>query len=151
MILVTGGGGFIGRYACAALAAQGKAVVSADLKTLDSPAGVPPYLAVACDLTDPQQLGQLFRQYQFTAIIHLASMLNTASQQQPGKATQVNIMGSLHIFEAARQFQVAKVIYGSSISVYGSASAQCGDQPVAEDFPPAPMMCMAQRNGMWKS
>jgi UDP-glucose 4-epimerase len=47
----------------------------------------------------------------------------------------VNIGGSLNLLEAARKFGVPRVIYGSSISVYGS---QDGRDGVAETDPAAP-------------
>jgi UDP-glucose 4-epimerase len=135
LILVTGGKGFVGRYVCAVLSAHGKNVVALDREDLQVPADKPAYLAMECDIRDKDHVEQIFRQHSFTTIVHLASLLNTASRKNPLDATQVNVVGSLNILEAARKFRVPKVIYGSSISVYGSKSGRDG---VLETEPAAP-------------
>lgn len=127
MILVTGGKGFIGRCVCSVLSAHGKNVVALDRKGLSGSTGKPSYLSVECDIRDEDYVEQIFRQHPFTTIIHLASLLNTASRENLLDATLINIGGSLNILEAARKFRVPKVIYGSSISVYGSKSGRSRD------------------------
>lgn len=116
-ILVTGGEGFIGRYVCSKLIAQGKKVISLDQNILNRSTG---RLTYKCDIANRDQLEQIFKAHSFTQIVHLASLLNTASRKNPKSATLVNIGGSLNILEAACKFHVPRVIYGSSISVYGS-------------------------------
>lgn len=137
MILVTGGNGFIGRYVCPTLSTHGKNVISLDRKGQNRPVDKTPYPTIECDIRGKDQVEQIFRQHSFTAIVHLASLLNTASQKSPLEATQINVMGSLHILEAARKFGVPKVIYGSSISVYGSKPVESQDG-ILETEPAAP-------------
>jgi UDP-glucose 4-epimerase len=137
LLLVTGGKGFVGRYVCAVLSAHGKNVVALDRKDLPVPADKPAYLTMECDIRDKDHVEQIFRQHSFTTVVHLASLLNTASRKNPLDATQVNIVGSLNVLEAARKFRVPKVIYGSSISVYGSKPGQDRDG-VLETEPAAP-------------
>lgn len=127
LILVTGGNGFIGRYVCSVLSAHGKNVVALDRKGLSGSTGKTTYLSVKCDISDKDHVEQIFRQHSFTTIVHLASLLNTASRESPLDATLINIGGSLNILEAARKFRVPRVIYGSSISVYGSKSGRGWD------------------------
>jgi len=79
-----------------------------------------PFESVTGDLTDRAFLAALFEQYAFDSVIHLASLLNTASRQQPQKAMQVNIGISLSLLELAAQLGLPRFIYGSSISAYGS-------------------------------
>ena len=142
MILVTGGNGFIGRYVCSTLAAKGKELISLDVKAFDYPHKPQAVHFLTCDILDTARIEQIFRQYEITTIIHLASMLNTASRRHPFDASKVNIMGSLNLLEAARSFQVSKFIYGSSISVYGSphpcmtkeSSSTVLPPPVPEDL-----------------
>ena len=122
MILVTGGKGFIGRSVCSVLSAHGKQVVALDRKGLSGSADKRPYLSVECDIEDKNHVERIFQQYSFTAVVHLASLLRTASQEDPLAATRVNIGGSLNMLEAVRTFGVPRMIYGSSISVYGSKS-----------------------------
>lgn len=138
VILVTGGDGFIGRAVCATLHAQGKPVVALDRTPAGAPPADPAYLAVACDIRDKDHVEQVFRQHAITTVVHLASLLNTASRKNPRQATQVNVDGSLNVLEAARASGVSRVVYGSSISVYGSQPGSGRRRGVSETTPAAP-------------
>ena len=119
-ILVTGGAGFIGKHLCPELTKRGWNVVSLDA---NPPPGEEGTSCQKCDISEAGPLEALFQGKQFDTIIHLASILPTASQQDPHKATNVNVGGSLNILEAAKRFHVGKVIYASSSSVYGTRPA----------------------------
>jgi nucleoside-diphosphate-sugar epimerase len=116
-VLVTGGVGFIGRNLLTALTGLGWKPVC-----LDSDPG-----EVAgcekCDISEAARLEAIFQEHQFEAIIHLASVLATVSRGDPHRSTNVNIGGSLNILEAAKRFRVAKLIYASSLAVYGTRPA----------------------------
>ena len=131
-VLVTGGGGFIGKHLRPLLERQGLNVVSLDYRPAQ-PGSDP--TCYQCDITDSQEVEAIFRTHRFEAVIHLASILPTASRQDPHKATKVNIAGSLNLLEAARRFQVNRMIYASSVSVYGTQPAS---SCVSEDQPSAP-------------
>jgi len=90
---------------------------------------------VACDIADPQQFEEVVRANQVEIVVHLAAVLPSASQQDPAGATRVNIGGSLNVLEAARKCAVRRVVYASSISVYGSDH---GSRAVTESDPAAP-------------
>jgi nucleoside-diphosphate-sugar epimerase len=133
MILVTGGGGFIGSHVCRLLAAHGHDVVAMDQ---DFATRLPCRTAQG-DLTAPDFLAGLLHAYSFDCIIHLASMRNSESQQRPDDALRVNIAGALSLLQLAQQFNVPKFIYASSISAYGPKNfAQYGE--VSESEPAAP-------------
>lgn len=133
MILVTGGGGFIGRQVCQLLAASGQEALAVDLHFPSLPA----CQTIQGDISRPDFLPSLFRSYSFDAIVHLASVLNTASRERPEQAMQVNIGGSLTLLDLAMQNKVTRFIYGSSISAYGfKPYADYG--AVSEDEPAAP-------------
>ena len=137
MILVTGARGFIGRHVCSALSTRGKDVIALDRRAPDALAGASPYPVLEYDIRDRDQIEHTFERLSFTAVVHLASLLNTASRENPLDATQVNVVGSLNLLEAARRFHVPRLIYGSSISVYGSRRAR-NQAGVSETEPATP-------------
>lgn len=131
-VLVTGGRGFIGRAVIELLQRSGYGVDSLDAAP---PASSPNRHEVACDLTDANELQRVFATEQVGGIIHLAAILPTAAQREPARATRVNVEGSLHLLEMARHFGVRRMVLGSSLSVYGTCSA---DQVVSETDRAAP-------------
>ena len=133
MILVTGGDGFIGKQVCSLLSQYGHDIIATD-RHFASPV---PYPSETGDLADGIFLAALFEKYTFDAIVHLASLLNTASSQYPQAAMQINIGVSLSLLELAAQFGIAKFVYGSSITVYGPQPFP-DHGPVSETEPAAP-------------
>jgi nucleoside-diphosphate-sugar epimerase len=121
--VVTGGEGFIGRHVRSALLAAGKDVISLD-RIHPGPSGREQNYQ--CDLTNTQRLKDILASTArpIAGIAHLASTLRTASEKDPYNATEVNILGTLNILEAARIFGVARVVFASSVSIYGSKGAQ---------------------------
>jgi UDP-glucose 4-epimerase len=111
-----------------ALTDSGRSVVSLDCKFACSDRREGCY---ECDVRDSTRINDIFASHKITGVIHLASLLRTASERNPLAATQVNIIGSLNILEAARAFKVQRVIYASSASVYGTRDA--ADKACEED------------------
>jgi nucleoside-diphosphate-sugar epimerase len=132
-VLVTGGRGFIGWSVAKLLQRGGYGVVSLDASLPASPSAN--RREVECDLTHASQLQRVFEMEQIGGIIHLAAILPTAAAREPVQATQVNIQGSLHLLEMARRFGVRRVVFGSSLSVYGTCPA---DEVVSERNRAAP-------------
>ena len=133
-VLVTGGRGFIGGAVVKLLQRAGYGVVSLDHS--------PPAAASesgeeegVCDISEGAQLHRIFEERQIGAIIHLAALLPTVAQREPLRATEVNVLGSLNLLEAARRFGMQRVVFGSSLSVYGTWPA---DRVVAETDRAAP-------------
>src|SRR6266496_779361 len=126
-VLVTGGRGFIGRAVGKLLQREGYNVVSLDAVPLKTGAAVESELL--CDLSDSERLHRVFKTRHIGGIIHLAAILPTAAQHDPVRATQVNVTGSLHLLELARRFDVKRFVFGSSLSIYGTWSA---DRVVSE-------------------
>lgn len=90
---------------------------------------------VAADITDLSCLKGLFETKPVDAIVHLAAILPTAAQREPLLATKVNIQGSIHLLELAKEFHVRRFIFGSSLSVYGTCPE---DEIVSETDRAAP-------------
>src|SRR5579863_2631637 len=122
-VLVTGGRGFIGRAVVKLIQRTGIRILSLD-RNETMAEGADGSEEIACDLSDAAQLRSVFERERITGIIHLAAVLPTAAQRNPLPATQVNIQGSVNILEMARQFGVRRVVFGSSLSIYGTYSAE---------------------------
>ena len=116
MILVTGAGGFVGRRVCGLLSQHGAEVLAADRNFADAM----PCQTITADLTETPILAGLFQGHSFEAVVHLASLLKTASQQRPQEAMRTNVGVSLSLLELAARYGVSRFVYGSSISAYGT-------------------------------
>jgi UDP-glucose 4-epimerase len=129
-VLVTGGRGFIGRAVVKLLRGAGYRVSSLDQSGPAISPAEEGLREVVCDISDIDQLQRVFGAERFAGIIHLAAILPTVAQSEPLRATQVNVVGSLHLLELARQFGVARIVFGSSVSVYGT----CPDVQVVSEL-----------------
>jgi nucleoside-diphosphate-sugar epimerase len=125
-VLVTGARGFIGRAVGKLLQRSGYSVLALDQPETAAPSTESFSLGreIGIDITDREQLRSLFHARPIAAIVHLAAILPTMAQREPTRATQVNVGGSLNLLEMARQFGVRRVIFGSSLSVYGTCPAE---------------------------
>ena len=74
---------------------------------------------LSADISDYQQIAQVVKQFSpLDAIIHLAG--NPKVDASWESVLNANIIGTRNIFEAAREFQVPKVVYASSNHVTGA-------------------------------
>jgi UDP-glucose 4-epimerase len=125
-VVVTGGSGFIGSHVVDRLAMAGHEPVVLDL--------APPRRIcahVAADLLDADATRAAVRGAD--AIIHLAAVADVNDVvADPARAEAVNARGTLILLEAARQEGVARVLYGSTVWVYGDCLSP---EPVVEDVP----------------
>jgi UDP-glucose 4-epimerase len=136
-VLVTGGAGFLGAHVMAALEGAGHAAFAYDV-ALPSPEmlNVSPSLASrlrAGQIGDLARLFEVCRAENIEAIVHAAGLIGLeASLAQPLAFYQTNIMGLVHVCEAARQLAMRKVIAISSNAAYHKGA---GDMLVETDPP----------------
>ncbi|MFN4299851.1 MAG: NAD-dependent epimerase/dehydratase family protein [Thermaurantimonas sp.] len=72
------------------------------------------------DITDSKEVENVFSQYNFDVIIHLAAQVGVRySLENPEAYIQSNILGFYNIIEKAKQQKCSHFIYASSSSVYG--------------------------------
>ena len=71
------------------------------------------------DATDGNALAALVKKYKVTQIYHLAAILSAKGEQEPLKTWHINMQTYFNVLEAARENNVAKVFYPSSIAVFG--------------------------------
>lgn len=139
--LVTGGMGCIGAWTLYHLRRQDKHAVCFDLSEdrhrldlLVSRDEQAPITFVKGDLTDFNQVKEVFETQGITHIIHLAALQVPFCRANPVLGSQVNVTGTVNIFETARQVDVRHIAFASSIAVYGPP----GDYPpglLAHDAP----------------
>lgn len=127
-VLITGGYGFIGAWIIRNLLAQGDEVWVYDLK--EDPRRLLVIMPetearkvqfVQGDVTDLPGLQKAIAQHKITHIIHLAGLQVPTCRVNPILGAQVNIIGTLAVFEAIRLAgnQVQRLVYASSAAVFG--------------------------------
>lgn len=130
-VLVTGGAGFIGSHLVEKLLAHGHRAVVVDNESSGNRKHVPPdavyYRLDICD----EQLAALIKQEQPEIIVHLAAQsVVPVSVRDPALDAKVNIQGLIALLEAARRYDVRKVIFASSAAVYGEPT----QLPITEEM-----------------
>jgi len=75
------------------------------------------------NLEDKESLIQLFKTYSFDAVVNLAAQAGVRySIENPDAYGQSNLVGFLNILECCRNYNVKKLLYASSSSIYGNSS-----------------------------
>ena len=71
------------------------------------------------DLSNWAQVLDGVKKYDVDCIYHAGALLSATAEESPLAAYMVNANGTLHVLEAARLFDVKKVIYLSTAATYG--------------------------------
>ena len=114
-ILVTGGAGFIGSHLVRHLLAKGEKVTALDNLSTGLAENLPSEAKlVEMDILD-EDLPKVVAAGAFDAIVHLAAqtMVDT-SIKDPLLDTRENLLGTVHVLEAARAANVKRVIFAST-------------------------------------
>lgn len=139
-ILVTGGCGYIGSHTLVDLIDNGYDVVSVDNLLNASEDALQGVEAITgrrvvnhrIDLADREPTLELFRQHNFTGVIHFAALkLVGESVEQPLRYYRNNLNSLLNVIEGMALTGVRHLIFSSSCSVYGNTDAL----PVTEQTP----------------
>lgn len=147
-ILVTGGKGFIGARLVRELVRRGEEVVCLDLRA------TPGRLAdladrvkfVDGDISDRSAIDRVLADHPISRIAHMVFYLaeergvSSRPEDPEGLYRQEMIMntGTFHVFEAARQAGIRRVIYPSSVQYHAGDEPWGGPEPVTEDSPARP-------------
>mgnify|MGYP001034677481 CR=1 FL=1 len=144
--LVTGAQGCIGAWVIYRLVTAGYQVVAFDLdptprrlRLIATSEEIERVYFIAGDITDGDHLARIVSAQGITHIIHLAALQIPACRANPLLGAQINVLGTLNVFETARRFrdQVQRVVYASSAAVFGPEEAY-GVEVVPDTAPLAP-------------
>lgn len=144
-VLITGASGCIGAWVARALLNRGIDVLAFDLdpeparlRLILPDSGVARVRFIAGSIEDTATLKTLVRDGGVTHIVHLAAVLMPYCQQNPAAGAAVNVVGTLNVFEAARDAgRPVPVVYASSAAVWGPGE-DYGDRALNEDDPIKP-------------
>lgn len=134
--LITGALGCIGSWTVHNLVRDDTSVVAFDLgndtrrlQMILSEPELARVIFVHGDITNLDALERVLDEYHITHIIHLAALLLPHIKQNPPLGAQVNVLGSVNVFEAAarRTTQIQKIVYASSVAVYDAADVNAGE------------------------
>jgi threonine 3-dehydrogenase len=120
--LVTGGTGFIGAQVVRILLEKGeKGLVVFDInpstKLLDDLADQ--VQVVRGDLGNFSHVLSVVKAHRPKVIYHLGGMLSVPSDADNAASFRANAMGTFHVLEAARLFEVPQVLFSSTLGTYG--------------------------------
>lgn len=118
--LITGGTGFVGSELTNRLVEQGDKVVLFDISpNINAVRKIKDKITIIRgDLSNWSEVFNAVKDHNIKSIFHLGAMLSIPADANPWAAYRVNADGTLNILEAARLFDVEKVIFTSTIAVY---------------------------------
>lgn len=139
-ILVTGGCGYIGSHTVVDLLNDGLEVVIVD-NLVNSKRDVLEKIKKITgkcvtfyeyDLCDMEKLDSIFKKESISAVIHFAGLKAVGeSVSIPLKYYQNNLTGTINLLLCMQKYNVKKIIFSSSATVYGNPKTL----PIKEDFP----------------
>ena len=126
--LVTGASGCIGAWTVLTLVQEGAEVVALDRDTANQRLrliggdGVKPAHAVDVDIRDLPAVERVLDEHAVTHMVHLAALQVPFCRADPPRGAEVNVAGTVNLFEAARRHGLStSIAYASSAAVYDGA------------------------------
>ena len=129
-ILITGGAGFIGSHVAEACLAAGHDVVIVDDLSSGSGGNVPP--GARCYRLDIREarLDAVFAEERPEIVSHHAAQVSVRrSVEAPQADADINIVGSLNLFETARRHGTRRIVFASTGgAIYGEQTGPPADE-----------------------
>ena len=124
--LVTGALGCIGAWTAMTLVREGAGVVAFDLgddlrrlRLIGSPQEIDAIDFVRGDIADLATVERVLAEHEITHVVHLAALQVPFVRENPVLGAQVNVTGTVNVFEAARRHGLeTPIAYASSAAVY---------------------------------
>jgi UDP-glucose 4-epimerase len=139
-ILLTGGAGYIGSHTAVALLQRGHNVVLLD-NFANAERDVPERLqrltgaaipVVEADIRDVPAVAAALTDHAIDAVIHFAALKAVGeSEADPLLYYDMNIIGTIRLFQAMQRAGTRRLVFSSSATVYGQPDAS----PILEDAP----------------
>jgi UDP-glucose 4-epimerase len=95
----------------------------------------------AGDIGDMPRLLEVIKRHRVSHIVHAAAFVGAVSAANPALSIQVNVMGTVNVLEAARLFDVRRLVFTSAKGIYGPLRGDYGPphyKPIPEDMPKDP-------------
>jgi nucleoside-diphosphate-sugar epimerase len=132
-VLVTGAGGCIGSWVLSHLARAGVPACAFDLsedkrrpRLLMEEKDLARIAWKTGDISDSGAFTRVVEEVKPCAIIHLAALQVPFCKADPVAGAQVNVVGTVNVFEAARKLGIRRLAYASSIAAYGAMDEGLG-------------------------
>ena len=143
-ILVTGATGFIGKHVVLQLAKRNINIIAADIdlgKNKDklineykkNDFDIKKLTFEKLDITNQKNIDLIFEKYNFDSIIHLAYGIGMVCENNPLLASKINIIGTTSIFEKVAQYNIRRMVFTSSETVYGVNQLYYGNRAITEN------------------
>lgn len=123
-VLLTGGSGFLGAWIIRRLASRGIEVrvfdINPNRRTVIDVAGEDLAQTLDWRVGDIRSTDDVMRAAEgCDRVVHLAGVLTPACQANPVRGAEVNLIGTLNVFQSAKQHGFPLVVYASSAGVFG--------------------------------
>jgi UDP-glucose 4-epimerase len=124
-ILVVGGAGYIGSHMVMSLHRAGYQPIVLDNLSNGHRDAVVGTECIVGDMADTKLLHQLFARYNFSAVMHFASLIDiTESMKLPAKYYRNNVTATLNLLDVMLHHGVKPFIFSSTAAVYGEPHYQ---------------------------
>lgn len=139
-ILITGGAGYIGSHTCIELLNSGYDIVVVDNFSNSKPESLKRVQEITgksfkfynVDILSKEKLEEVFKENEIEAVIHFAGLKSVGeSVELPIKYYHNNITGTLVLCDVMKKYNVKKIVFSSSATVYGKNNKS----PLTEDLP----------------
>ena len=129
--LITGALGCLGAWTVVTLARERAAVVALDLgvddrrlRLISRPGELDAVVRIQGDITEPKAIRHALAEHEITHVVHLAALQVPFCRADPVLGAQVNVTGTVNLFEAAKQHGLeTPIAYASSAAVYDQSGA----------------------------
>lgn len=127
MILITGGAGYIGSHVVLRLLEESSHEIvvfdnleNGHLSTIETLKSVRDFSFVKGDLKNPNDLKNLFQNFDIDSVIHFAAYICVEeSVQNPRKYYSNNLVGTVNLLNKMIDYGVKRIVFSSTAAVYG--------------------------------